>query len=133
MAQSPIWRRLLLPAGLVAHSIFLLFASYFLMSTDYMHEDEAWMVKNTAAVLRTLLPEPGKPDRDEFAFINISHDLQLIERTDADGFPGGNQAITDRHKLYRLFRAMNQAPNWKLMLCDIFFESPSPHDSLLNA
>ncbi len=76
-----------------------------------------------------------KPNRKEFLFINVSWDKQLVEKLDKDGlFPIGNQAITDRTKLARLFQILNKKPdNHKFVLCDIFFEGSSPADSLLKS
>lgn len=133
MAATRTVRRLLFAALLAAHAFLLLVLTFFLMSTDFMHGDEAWIVKNTAATIRTLLPEPNKPDQDDFAFINVSHDLQLIPRMDEFGFPAGNQVVTDRAKLAQLFSILNRDPNWKLLFVDIFFADETPADSALGA
>ena len=73
------------------------------------------------------------PESSDYALINVSYDLDLIEKTDEFGFPIGNQVITDRRKLTSLFKTINESehkPDY--VLCDIFFEKPTEYDSALN-
>lgn len=83
--------------------------------------------------LKTILPSnTDKPKEDELLFINISYDLKLIDKLDEDGFPIGNDFITDREKIAKLFHILNsQDSSYKYIICDIFFKDPSPDDELL--
>ncbi|HOJ37720.1 MAG TPA: CHASE2 domain-containing protein [Ignavibacteriales bacterium] len=86
-------------------------------------------------ILKKILPSnQDKPKEDELLFINISYDLKLIDKLDEDGFPIGNDFITDREKLARLFHILNsQDSSYKYIICDVFFKDPSPDDELLAA
>jgi hypothetical protein len=117
----------------MAHGLWLTLLAFLLVEADYMKGDEAWLVKNTSAVLRLLLPESDKPDPKEFAFINVAWDKQLVDRLDADGFPSGNRAVVDRAKLAQLLTLLADTPTHKFLMCDVVFLDPTPSDSAFNA
>ncbi len=72
------------------------------------------------------------PASEDFAFINTSFDLQLIDRYDEFGFPVGNQVITDREKLAQLFGVINSGVvKPKYIFCDIHFMDSTESDSSL--
>ncbi|OJJ19374.1 hypothetical protein BKI52_21430 [marine bacterium AO1-C] len=74
-----------------------------------------------------------KPPKEQFLFIDISRDKQLVDILDENGFPSGNMAITDREKLAELFNVLGSKPkNQPLILCDVLFDSKSPSDSALE-
>lgn len=125
--------RILFWGMIVGHAALMVGIALYLQSLDFMRGKEARLLKHAAAVFRTLIPETTKPSFDEYAFINVSYDKQLIDRLDADGFPAGNEAITDRGKLAQLFHILNEDPSYKYLICDIFFEGTSPQDSALQA
>lgn len=130
--MASLKKKLLLALLCIVHGAFLVIGTIALMNTDFMHGDEAWMVKNTAAVLRTLLPEPDKPDSSEYMFINVAYDKELVPRYDADGFQAGVNVITDRYKLGVLFRALAMDPNYKYLVCDIYFGDSAASDTMLR-
>jgi len=68
-----------------------------------MAGDEKFMIWFTSGIK---LSYREMPPPDQFAFINTAYDLQLINKTGQYGFPVGNQAITDREKLARLFNVI---------------------------
>ena len=119
----------------IAHSIFLIFFTIFWLNQETTYGDEVALIKWTSAIKRLLLDRDEKPDRKDLFFINVSWDKQIVKKLDEDGlFPIGNQAITDRIKLAKLFQILNKKPdNHKFVLCDIFFKDSSPSDSLLKA
>lgn len=102
-----------------------------LMKLPWLASDEKLLIWGTSAVkfsFREL------PDSEEFAFINTSYDLQLIDRYDDFGFPVGNQPITDREKLAMLLGAINasdQKPAY--VIIDIHFVDSTEYDSALYA
>ena len=130
--KSPL-DRILFIAMIAGHSVVMVLLTLFLQSSNWMRGKEARLLKHTAAIFRTLLPEASKPPFEDYAFINVSYDKQLIDRLDSDGFPAGNEAITDRFKLAKLFHILNEDPQHKYLICDIFFEGISPADSALQA
>jgi len=81
-----------------------------------------------------LLGWEEKPSVNDYIFINNSYDNMLIQKFDEEGFPVGNQPITDRKKLAMFFDRLNKRPDsYKYLVCDIFFKDSSTFDSLLNS
>lgn len=131
--KKPSKNRILFWAGIGGHAILMVLLTLFLQSMDWMRGKEARLLKHTAGVFRTLLPEPSKPSFEDFAFINVSYDKELIDHYDEFGFPAGNEAITDRGELAQLFHVLNQDPNYDYLFCDVIFQGASPNDSALQA
>lgn len=101
------------------------------MKLPWLASDEKLLIWATSQV-KFSFQEP--PDSEDFAFINTSYDLQLIDRYDEFGFPVGNQPITDREKLAILLSAINsgeQKPAY--VIVDIHFVDSTSADSLLYA
>lgn len=69
---------------------------------------------------------------EDVLFINTSFENQLVDNLDSSGAPNGNISITDRNKLKTLFSRINDSVGYKYIICDIFLENDSPHDSELN-
>lgn len=107
--------------------------TFFLVEIDWVHGDEAWLIKNTSAILRLLLPEPDKPDPKTFAFVNVAWDKMLVNRLDADGFPSGNRAIVDRKRLAQLLQHLHDHPVHTFLLTDVVFLDPTAADSAMTA
>jgi hypothetical protein len=99
----------------------------FLQKSYYLYKDEETIVQ-----LATILKKSfsGKDyNTDKFLFINTSYDNQLVEIYDETGFfPLGNRPITDRQKLTHLFNSIGVDPNYRFVICDIFFESETKYD-----
>lgn len=94
--------------------------------------DERILFQVTAGIKKIILGIENKPDPKDYIFINNSYDNMLIEMPDEEGFPVGNQPITDRRKLAMFFERMNKRPDgYKYIVCDIFFKDSSQYDSLL--
>ena len=112
------------------NTLVLFFLTFYFWSLPWLAGDEKLMIWSTSAIKVGMREAPESKD---YALINVSYDLKLIDRYDEFGFPVGNQAITDRAKLARLFRIINQSKKQpKYILCDIFFEKMSADDSLLS-
>lgn len=117
----------------LGHGLLMVLLAVWMITWSFMHGDETLVNRYSFAMRRTLLPESDKPPRDHFRFINTAYDLQLIDKFDADGAPLGNQVITDRAKLGRLFDVLAKHPEaYDFVICDIFFEEAAPNDSLLH-
>ena len=105
--------------------------TYYWLQQNITYGDEVTLVKFTSILRRIILGNEQKPDRNEVLFVNVSHDLTLIDLLDSDGFPVGNQPIVDRKKLAEfLLRVQNRH---QYILCDIFFADASPDDSVFQA
>ncbi len=119
---------------LIVHSLFLTALSLYLLHLPYIYEDELRLIQITSAVKRFIVSKEKKPDRNRFLFVNVAWEKQLIDKLDADGFPIGNQAITNRKTLAEFFHRINQNPlNHKYLVCDINFVDPSENDAELQA
>lgn len=126
-------KRLKLIAGSILHAVALVIATLWLLQQNYTYGDERFVIRWSSIIKKIVFKIDDKPPRNDLLFINTSYDNMLIDRLDDDGFQIGNQVITDREKLARLFEIMrNSNSNHKYVICDIFFKDPSPYDSALN-
>ncbi len=105
--------------------------TFYLMKLPWLASDEKFLIWSTTALN---FSNRDQPDSEEFALINTSYDLQLIDRYDEFGFPVGNQAITDRQKLTQLLQAINSGEEKpKYIIIDIHFvDSTSSDDQLVQ-
>lgn len=116
--------------GIIANAIAMIFFTFYLMKLPWLAGDEKFLIWSSSAVK---FANREVPDSKEFAFINTSYDLQLIDRYDEFGFPVGNQVITDREKLALLLDIINageQKP--KYVICDIYFADSTAADKSLH-
>ena len=126
-------KRFRLTAASILHALFLVAATLWLLQQNYTYGDERFVIRWSSIIKKMIFNLDNKPPRNDLLFINTSYDNMLIERLDDDGFEIGNQVITDREKLSRLFEIMkNSNSNHKYVICDIFFKDPSPYDSALD-
>ena len=127
-------RKRVLAAILIIHALFLSVFSIYLLNLPYIYEDELRLIQITSAVKKFIISKEEKPDRNRFLFVNVCWEKQLIDKLDAEGFPMGNQTITNRKTLSRFFNKINQKPdNHKYLICDISFIDPSENDKELQA
>jgi len=128
-----IRKRILIPI-LIFHSLFLSVFSLYLLNLPYIYEDELRLIQITSAIKKFIISKEEKPDRKRFLFVNVAWEKQLIEKNDMDGFPMGNQAITNRVVLADFFSRVNKKPNnHKYLICDISFVAPSVNDEKLQS
>lgn len=100
------------------------------MKLPWLAGDEKFLIWSSSAVK---LPYREIPSSDEFAFINTSYDLQLIDRYDEFGFPVGNQVITDREKLAIFLDIIGKgAEKPKYVICDVHFVDSTYADQQLH-
>lgn len=128
--MSPAYKRFIYFFALINTAI-LFYLTTWLWSLPWFAGDEKLMIWVTSAIK---FNSRKVPPSEDYALINVSYDLSLIDKYDEDGFPVGNQVITDRMKLTRLFSIINKSSvKPKYILCDIFFEEPTQYDSALTA
>lgn len=126
-------RRFRLIAASILHALFLVAVTLWLLQKNYTYGDEKFVIRWSSIIKKMVFKIDDKPPRNDLLFINTSYDNMLIDRLDADGFSVGNQVITDREKLAKLFEIMkSNNSNHKYVICDVFFQDPSPYDSILN-
>lgn len=127
-------RRRVLVSILIVHSLFLTVFSIYLLNLPYIYEDELRLIQITSAIKKFIISKEKKPDRNNYLFVNVAWEKQLIDKLDKDGFPVGNQVITNRKTLSRFFARVNKKPNnHKYLVCDINFIDPSGNDKELQA
>ncbi|MBY0424923.1 MAG: CHASE2 domain-containing protein, partial [Cytophagales bacterium] len=98
-----------------------------------VHEDEFILIRFTSYIKKLVLKIDKKPPKEHFLFVSVSWDKALIDKLDAEGFPIGNQPVTDREKLAKFLHILNEKPNnHRFLIMDIFFKEPSPFDSALQ-
>ncbi len=101
------------------------------MSLPWLAGDEKLLIWSTSAIK---FANREIPDSKDFALINTSYDLQLIDRLDDFGFPVGQRAITDREKLKIVLDAITKAKHPpKYIICDIHFLDSTAFDAGLDS
>ncbi|MCX6158860.1 MAG: CHASE2 domain-containing protein [Ignavibacteriae bacterium] len=115
-------------------ALIMLVLTFFLLESNRTYGDDTFLVKYSSIFKKLILKIDDKPKQDELLFVNVSYDPMLIDKLDADSIPIGQQIITDRSKLARLFKVINQKPdNYKYIFCDVFFKDGSEFDEDLNS
>lgn len=100
------------------------------MSLPWLAGDEKLLIWGTSAIK---FANREIPNSEDFALINTSYDLQLIDRLDDFGFPVGQRVITDREKLTFVLDAIAKAENPpKFIICDIHFLDSTAFDVRLD-
>ena len=113
----------------MVNAIFMLIISFFLLESNRTYGDDSFIIKYASIFKKLILKVDDRPKKDELLFINVSYDPMLIDKLDSDSIPIGQQVVTDRSKLVRLFSVINQKPdNYKYIVCDIFFKDFSEFD-----
>ena len=121
-------------AGAVFNTLIMIMLTLVMLASAFSFGDDVVLIQLTSGFKNLLLKTEDKPKRDEFFFVSVSWEKQLIEKLDSSGFPIGTDVITNRESLGRLLQKMNSAPdNHRFMLMDVYFDTPSPTDSLLEA
>ena len=116
--------------AIVAHALGMLFFTFYLMRLPWLAGDEKLLIWSTS-LFQLVNREPPPPE--EFALVNTSYDLKLIDRIDANGFPVGQQVITDREKLARLVEILASGPKKPAyVIMDIHFADTSSDDQRLR-
>ncbi len=109
----------------------MIILSLYLMKLPWLAGDEKFLIWGSSALK---LATREIPSSEDFALINTSYDLQLIDRIDEYGFPVGQQVITDREKLSLLLEIIGQAeqpPDY--IICDIHFVDSTKVDQRLDS
>lgn len=83
-------------------------------------------------IKQSLFDKSNEINKYEYLFINTHYDNMLIDNFDEHGFSNGNIVLTDRAKLNDFFKLLSQESIPKYIICDIFFEEPSPYDKELS-
>lgn len=118
---SPIMKRKLLISIFLGSILFIL--SWLYINSFYSISAEDTLFRKIAFIKFQLFNQKENPEIKNLEFIDVSHDLALIEDPDINNY--GNIAITDRTKIYeflKLLRENNVHP--KFIVLDIQFYIP---------
>lgn len=123
-------KKILLGSAVIANSVVMLFLTFYLIKLPWLAGDEKLLIWTTSAIK---FNNRELPQSENFALINTSYDISLIDKLDDFGFPVGQQVITDRAKLTRLLEIINRASiKPKYIICDIHFLEESVNDKKLS-
>ena len=124
------WRSYLL---VFTHTILLIWATYHWLNLPYTYQDEGVIISWSSIIKNIALGLEHKPPKENFLLINTSYEKALLPKADEYGFEIGTEPITDRQSLADFFRRASLYNHHQFIVCDIFLENVSQHDSLLLA
>ena len=123
-------KNILLWFGIIVNSLAMIFLTFYFMTLPWLAGDEKLLIWSTSALK---FANREIPDSENFAFINTSYDLQLIDRLDEFGFPVGQQVITDRQKLTYILDVISKSKKPpQYIICDIHFLDSTAADQALD-
>ena len=125
-------RRLLLGSAL--HASLLVFLTFWWMDLSWQFSDEIIVAKINQVAKYLVLDKPDPLTqfiKQKLLFVNCSYDKMLVPYE--DDFGSGTKVITDRQKLYRFMKNINNAPaKPDMIVFDIILDYESPYDALLQ-
>ncbi|MEM6397846.1 MAG: hypothetical protein AAF741_15965 [Bacteroidota bacterium] len=120
-----------------ASSVLMLFLCFLWLSMPRTFGDEAFLIKWTSLVKKTVLGLDEKPAPEDFLYIDVSRSKRLVEEIDPlfEFYTGFNHtAITDREQIADLLGAIaTYGDSIPLVIMDVNFRDTSVHDSFLRA
>lgn len=119
----------------MVNSLVMLLLALYWLSLPRTFGDEAFFIKWTSLVKKSLLGIDDKPNPDEVLYVDVSGSKKLVETLDPlyEEYTGlQNRVITNRaHLADFLNYARSYGADIPLVIIDISFEAISPDDSLL--
>lgn len=118
----------------VGNGVFMLCFSLYWLSLPYTFGDEAFLIKWSSLIKKSLLGFDAKPAPQDVLFVNVSKNKTTINTANEFGenSPYHRKVITDRQQLTEFFTLLNHyEPDIHFVLCDVLFEDPTPYDALL--
>ncbi len=111
------------------HGIVLFVISWIWLSFYTTYGSEQMLIQWASVIKRTVLQMDEDPGKDEYLFINLSYDKELVPSTEVLG----NDVITDRCKISQFMSVLKRNPNaFKFAFCDVYLAGDAPCDSSLN-
>lgn len=103
-------------------AILLVFLSYFFSNLSFSFSNEGDVLRWIRIAQHVFLHNDTSEIPDSILLINVSNDRQLVDAKDEYGLKLGNKDITDRHKLLRLLKWLNDSACYNYILMDITFD-----------
>lgn len=112
------------------HGIVLFVISWIWLSQYSTYGNEQMLIQWASTIERTILQIDEDPGKDEYLFINLAYDKELVPSTEVLG----KDIITDRCQLSNFFAVLQKNPGaFKFAFCDVFLGGDAPCDSTLQA
>jgi CHASE2 domain len=126
-------KKIWLSALVMAHTLLLIFATYLWLNLPFTYDNESAIISWSSIIKNVVLGLEAKPAKEDFLLINTAYEKAFIPKLDEFGFELGRETITDRQSLAVFFQKASSKNQHQFIVCDVFLESPSEHDSLLLA
>ena len=126
-------RRLKSISWTTVHALFLIFFTFWIQRSGFIHWDEGELVWVNTFIKKQILKINPTPEKEDLVFINVAYENRFIPKLDDQGNTIGRIDITDRYALSKFFEALAKNDNHKYIFSDIRFEESSEFDSLLNS
>lgn len=121
----------------LTNALVMLLLALFWLSLPRTFGDEAFLIKWTSLVKKTVLGIDPKPEAESFLYVDVSRSKTVIPALDPlfEEYTGFNHvAITDRAQLSEFLTIIRQyGEDIPLVLMDVNFSEVSPDDELLQA
>ncbi len=126
--QTKIWLLSML------NGFFMLVFAFYWLSLPYTFGDEAFLIKWSSLIKKSLFGFDSKPLPDDIFFVDVSNSKTVIDAENEFGDISQyhRKVITDREHLTAFFKMLNEHhADIRFVLCDVIFEDKTPYDSLL--
>lgn len=125
------------------NALIMLFVAYYWLSLPRTFGDEAFLIKWSSLIRKSLLGFDEKPAPKDVLFVDVSGSKTTVpdEEPDIQSFfspgeletPYHRKVITDRKDLVAFFKILNKyQDDIQFVLCDILFEDSTAHDEALQ-
>ena len=117
------------------NAVIALIVFFLLQRSHVLPGDTSKLFYLGPVIKNQLLPDEKVIPEIDHMIINTSYDRMLVDfyqTIDGRGFPRGNVAITDRHKILKLFELLNTTDSYKYIVCNLAFDQASPVDDSLS-
>jgi hypothetical protein len=119
----------------IFNALLMLAFSLYWLNLPYTFGDEAFLIKWSSLLKKSLLQIDPKPNPEEVLFVDVSGNKTVIDGVNefGDKSPYNRIVITDREQLSQFFSLLNRYRHEvRFVLCDVLFAESSPADSLLQ-
>ncbi len=112
------------------HGMFLFVICWIWLSMYSTYGEEGTLIKWASTIKRTVFQMDDDPGRNEYLFINLAYDKELVPSADMMG----KEVITDRCQLSSFLSILNKYKTaHKFAICDVNLVGDAPCDSALTS
>ena len=105
------------------------FTFLWLNNSYILTDDEEYMIKTTSGLRSTYFKLKEKPNPEDFLFIDIAWEKQLVNEYNEEGQIIGKRPITNRKRIAEFLSYVNQTNKHKFIILDVFFKDSSDYAS----